>query len=72
MSSHKIKKEVIALAREKEIRCRGFIPDGSGGHRQLEELSPEERKEFSHQLKERLGKAMEAYFSEHPEVYAKI
>lgn len=60
------------MARGTQIKCRGFVPDGNGGYRPLESLSPQEREEFSKKIVNRMGRVFEDYFSRHPEVYAKF
>lgn len=60
------------MARGKEIKVVGFVPDGNGGYRSVESMSPEERKEFGQLLTQRMGAALNDYFSAHPEEYAKI
>ena len=58
--------------RNQKIVCRGFVPDGNGGYRPLEELSPEEKAKFSRSVTDRMGRVFEDYFGRHPEVYAKF
>lgn len=60
------------MAKGQEIICEGFVPDGKGGYRRLEELSPEEKAAFSKSVTERMGRVFEEYFSRHPEVYARL
>lgn len=55
-----------------KIKCRGYIPDGKGGWRSIEELTPQERKAYSAKLIETMGRALNEHFSEHPEEYARI
>ena len=65
-------KGVSSVARGQEIICRGFVPDGNGGYKPVESLSPEEKAACSRWLVERLGRAEEEYFSLHPDIYAKF
>ena len=58
--------------RNPPLTYRILVPDGEGGHSPIEELTPEEREEFSSWVAETLGKGFNAYFSLHPEVYEKI
>ena len=62
------------MAKGREITCRFFFPDPEqpGEYKQLEELSEEERAEWSRKITNRMGKVFEDYFSRHPEVYAKF
>lgn len=60
------------MARGQQIKCRGFIPDGNGGYRPVESLSPDEKREFAQKLADRMGAALNDYFSQHPEVYEKF
>lgn len=60
------------MARGREIKCRGFVPDENGEYRPVESLSPEEREKFVQSLVNRMGAVFEDYFSQHPEVYAKF
>lgn len=51
----------------KELTYRIFI-----NGRPFEEIPEEERKEIRHRLTEKMGKALNDWFSTHPEEYAKI
>lgn len=42
------------------------------GERELSELSPEERASFGARLTERMGAALNAWFTTHPEEYKSI
>ena len=55
-----------------EIRCRGFVFDGAGEYRCVEDLSPEERAELGRELAERMGRALNDHYSQHPEDYKRI
>lgn len=54
------------------LTYRILVPDGEGGHRPIEELTPAEREAFSNRIVETLGKGFNDYFGLHPEVYEKI
>ena len=60
------------MARGQEIKCRGFVPDGNGGYRPLEVLSPEEKQELSEHITQRMGQVLNTYFGLHPEIYKEI
>lgn len=60
------------MARGQEIKCRGFVPDGNGGYRPIEALSPEEKQKLSENIAQRMGQVLNTYFGLHPEVYTKI
>lgn len=60
------------MARGTQIRCRGFVPDGNGSYRPLEDLSPQERGVLAQQFTEKMGRVFNDYFSRHPEVYARF
>ena len=51
------------------ITCRGFVPDGRGGYRRVEEMTPEERADFGQRLVQRMGQALNDHYSSHPEDY---
>ena len=55
------------MAKQKrEIRCIHHIPDGNGGYRTLDELTSEERSAWARSRAERMGEAVNAYYSAHP------
>lgn len=61
------------MAKRQELRCRGWVPDGTGGWRSVEEdLTPEERAELGQKLVQRMGRALEEHYSTHPEDYARL
>jgi hypothetical protein len=55
-----------------DITVIGFVPDGAGGYRPLEDMTPEERRDFGTRLAQRMGKALNDYYSVHPAEYARI
>lgn len=59
----------MVLARNTKIVVRGFVPDGDGGYQPLENLTQEERSEFSKKLVNRMGESLNNWFSSHPEEY---
>ena len=50
-----------------EIRCIHHVPDGNGGYRTLDELTAEERSAWARSRAERMGEAVNAYYSAHPD-----
>lgn len=52
---------------EKPFSYRFFV-----GDRPLDELTTEEQKEFGEKVTQRMGNALNDYFSQHPEEYKKI
>lgn len=58
--------------KSQKITVEGYVPNGSGGYTRVEDLSPEERKQFSQWMVDRMGHAFQDYFSTHPEEYAKF
>lgn len=50
-----------------EIRCIHHVPDGRGGYRLLNELTAEERSAWARSRAERMGEAVNAYYSAHPD-----
>ena len=59
--------------RQQKIICRGWVPDGAGGWRSVEEdLTPEERAELGRNLVLRMGQALNDHFSAHPEEYERL
>jgi len=55
-----------------DITVIGFVPDGDGGYRSVESMTPEERRDFGTRLAQRIGKALNDYYSVHPAEYARI
>lgn len=60
------------MARSADITVIGFVPDGAGGYRPVESMTPEERRDFGTRLAQRIGKALNDYYSVHPAEYARI
>lgn len=54
------------MAKQEILKFRIFV-----GDRPLEDLSPQERAEFSRRTAERMGNALNDYFSCHPQEYIK-
>ena len=55
------------MAKRAEITCRNWVPDGNGGWRSVEnDLSGEEREAFGRKLVERMGGALNEYYSVNP------
>lgn len=50
-----------------DIKIRIFV-----GDRPIEELSPEDREAFQERTVQRMGDALNDYFSQHPEEYKKV
>ena len=42
------------------------------GNRRWDDFSPEEKDAYARKMIDRMGRAMNDYFSQHPEVYAKF
>ena len=60
------------MAKQKII-CRGWVPDGAGGWRSVEEdLTPEERADLGRKLVQRMGQALNDHFSAHPDEYRRL
>ena len=56
-----------------KIKCRGWVPDGNGGWRSVEnDLTPEERKQLGDWIVQTMGRALNDHYSAHPEDYARI
>lgn len=73
VSPHSTEEGSGEMAKRQEIRCRGWVPDGAGGWRSVEDdLTPEERAEFGRQLVQRMGRALNDHFSACPEEYERI
>jgi len=53
----------------RQIKCRGFVPDGNGEYRRVEDMTPEERAELGRRLIQRMGQALNEHYSAHPEDY---
>ena len=61
------------MARNQKIICRGFVPDGAGGYRSVEnDLTPEERRELGARIVQRMGRALNDHYSAHPEEYRRV
>ena len=60
------------MAKRAKIICRGFVPDGAGGYYRVEDLTPAERAELGRELADRLGRAMNDHYSQHPEDYRNL
>ncbi len=60
------------MAKRATIVCRGFVPDGAGSYRRVEDLTPAERAELGCALADRMGRAINDHFSQHPEDYERI
>lgn len=60
------------MAKGQKIVCRGFVPDGNGGYRPVEALSPEEKQQFAKKLTDQMGQVLNTYFGLHPEVYKEV
>ena len=59
--------------KQKKLICRGWVPDGKGGYRSVEnDLTQEERDELGRWIIQTMGKAMNDYYSNHPEEYARL
>ena len=54
------------------IKCRGFVPDGSGGYSPYEELNSGVKEAFGRELVRRMGEAVNRYASAHPEAIPRI
>ena len=55
--------------KDKPITVRLFVPDGSGGYRNHDDLTPDEQRDFGRRLVGRMGEALNDYFSAYPEAY---
>ena len=55
------------MSRGKPVVARGWVPQGDGTYKNLEDLTPEERKAFGDKLAERIGRTVNRYYSAHPE-----
>ena len=60
------------MAKQPPLTFRILVPDGQGGHRQLEELTQEERDAFSKSVVQRLGTHLNNYFGRNPDVYETV
>ena len=59
--------------KQQKIICRGWVPDGKGGYRSVEnDLTQEERDELGRKIIQAMGKAMNDYYSNHLEEYARL
>ena len=60
------------MAKRAKIVCRGFLPDGAGGYRRVEDLTPAERAELGRALADCIGRAINDHFSQHPDEYRRL
>ena len=61
------------MAKRQEIRCRGWVPDGTGCWRSVEDdLTPVELAKLGRQLTDRMGRAMNDHYTQRPEDYRNI
>ena len=60
------------MAKRAKIVCRGFVPDGAGGYRRVEDPTPAERAELGRTLAEQMGRALNDHYSQHPEDYERL
>lgn len=53
----------------KPITVRLFIPDGNGGYRNHDDMTPDQQRDFGRRLVNRMGEALNDYFSAYPAIY---
>lgn len=56
----------------KPITCRMWIPDGNDGYREWNKLTDEEKDAFAEKCAQRIGKAVNNYYSQHNGEIAKF
>ena len=60
------------MAKQAKIICRGYVPDGAGSYRRVEDLTPAERAALGQQLAERMGRAMNEHYTQRPDEYRRL
>lgn len=60
------------MAKGGDIKCRVFVPQADGTYKLWEEQTEAEKAAVSDWAVNQMGQVFNDYFSQHPEVYAKI
>ena len=58
--------------RDREITCRSFVIMPDGRTVPVEDLTDSERETWHAHMRERLSTGLSAYYSQHPEEYARL
>ena len=60
------------MARRKELTCVSYVLIPGRDPVPVDELTPEEHAQWQANMRERLSAELSAYYSQHPEEYAKL
>lgn len=60
------------MAKRKEITCVSFVLMPDGRAVPVSELSEKERGQWRENMRQRLSESMSAYYTQHPEEYARL